>query len=91
MACCDDCERTGGTCGDAAKKAPAWSVGASLDSRARVGADPQYPTTAEQAAYDQGKHDGQGAGFAAGTFFGGFAAVALTTVLLYLNRGKVLV
>lgn len=88
MACCDDCEKTGGTCGDAKKKAPgaAWSVGrtALVHVGGRVGAEAPANTPPEALAWGEEQ-------FRQGVTYGWIGGSALVIALwggLYLMRGR---
>jgi hypothetical protein len=78
MACCDDCAKSGGKCGDkksVASLAHAWNVGG-MRARARVGA---YATPEAEDAWRQGVTTG---------FVGGAATVAGVLGALWLMRGR---
>jgi hypothetical protein len=56
----------------------------------RVGAQPQYPTVAEQSAYNQGATDQFVPAFAGGLGVGVVITSAVFTIILFASRGKVL-
>lgn len=77
-ACCDDCAKSGGTCGD--KKAT-WSVGSAM---ARVGQDPPPGSSAECVAWGDAQFK-QGLTWG---WVGGSALVILLWGGLSLARGR---
>jgi len=86
MACCDDCGKSGGSCGDAGKAkaqqqvAAAWSVGAPFSpaniASYRVGA---YATPEAEDAWKQGVTLG---------WVGGAGTVLLVLGSLWILRGR---
>ena len=80
MACCDDCGKSGGSCGDAKKAptsvslAPGWSVGGR--GLGRVGA---YATPEAEDAWRQGVTTG---------FVGGIGTAGAVLAALWLMRGR---